>query len=139
MSEYYAPRAIDNTLISVKELLAEKGFTNPVAVIDIFEQAKLAPDPQALPLSTAMRLARERTEAGTETWIATEHFLAYHTTVGRVRSIVLYRPSGQSWQRRAPGGRWAFAGGVMDCDAVEQAVCRLVSPEEGAALLRGEE
>jgi hypothetical protein len=39
------------------------------AVSALIAQARQAPDPAKLPLSTAMRRAREMTEGGTETWV----------------------------------------------------------------------
>lgn len=104
----------------------------------IIAQARQAPDPTALPLSTAMREARRRTEAGQETW---------------VYALV---PSGRtdSWLARLHKGTWQWsdndirfqasmpigwiAMGLHHPHMVENAVCRLVTPSEGTALLRGE-
>lgn len=96
---------------------------------DLIAQARLVPDPDALPLSCAMRMARERTEAGTETWV-------WMTT--RTVGVTVLRYALDIWYRTRPDllGLWDGSGSFHDAE-VESAVCRLVTQEEGEKLLKG--
>lgn len=88
----------------------------------------------ALPLSTAMQMARERTEAGQETWV-----WALVLTGRTDRWLARLREG--TWQWTVEEGRrieW-FTMGLHHPHMVENAACRLVTPAEGEALLRGGE
>lgn len=85
-----------------------------------------APDPNALPLSTAMRMARE---AKAETWIH----------VANDEALYRLNDAGDWFVTSTDAEDWeAAAGEHFTPRIVEVAACRLVTPAEGAALLRGE-
>jgi hypothetical protein len=89
-----------------------------------------------LPLSVAMRMARERTEAGQETWVVAQHKIV--EVLVPVPSNGLWYRSRTSWHSEDwHGERWDATGAFTDMQ-VETAVCRLVDPDEGTRLLRGE-
>lgn len=133
MSEYLTAKDIDKAAFSLNAIFGE---VHPPASVEtllksVLAQARLAPDPAALPLSVAMRLARERTEAGDETWVLMKTPTA---------SVTVFRKNLGIWYRARPNryGIWDGAGVFSDKE-VEAATCRLVSPAEGNELLRGGE
>lgn len=95
----------------------------------------LAPDPDALNLSTAMRMARERSEAGQETWVCLHEWDV---------------PACLRFEKRVFSPHWQYADQLVDgkplwlepgrfsLDFVAAVNCQLVTPDEGKRLLRGE-
>ena len=138
MSDYWTPEGINTVQEVVVQILAKHGHPEPVSVLQIFAQAKLAPDPNALPLSTAMRMARERTEAGQETWV---YATAEQGDIRACFKLAMDAEECLEWLTYDLSKhsllRWSDRD-VFFADDIESAVCRLVTPDEGTALLRGE-
>ena len=142
MSEYLTPADLDSLVDAI--IAAEAGdrvaqylLASDGAMSRLLAQARLAPDPDALPLSTAMRLARERTEAGAETWIQVPHapkpFLLRHAPDAN--------PYHGEWVCGdvLTGGHIAWGWVTFEADVIESAACKLVTPADGEAILRGAE
>lgn len=137
MSEYLTADVLDAMARWVSSNLGSDDYlpTRRKDVLEVIAQAKLAPDPQALPLSCAMRMARARTEAHEKTWV-------FAQIPGYANRCFRYAPLADvgrwCWMARLVGEpEWATNGDDMVYEAIEQATCRLVSPEVGERLLRG--
>lgn len=82
-----------------------------------------------LSLSEAMREARRRTELGFETWVVVSYDDDQFF-------VMMYDPL-ESWHLSKEAHDKARAGWRLQFGVIETAVCRLVTPAEGEALLRG--
>ncbi len=97
----------------------------------LIAQARAAiPDPNALPLSTAMREARRRTEAGDETWVV--------MTMPTWDRPKLLRIEDWCWYTNRPGWPAWVSAWASAFEQIETVVCKLVTPWEGERILRGE-
>jgi len=141
MTEYMTDEVLQSLEVDIISNLRGGGSMNLMnAVSALIAQARQAPDPAALPLSTAMREARRWTGAGVETWV----YARTETEIGLLET--LYRPGPSfmwsaftRWDRPDfPKGWEGIGHNHVAIRAVELAICKLVTPEEGAALLRGE-
>lgn len=142
MSDYLTDEALSSLEVDIVSNLRGGGsMTLMKAVSALVAQAKLAPDPNALPLSTAMREARRRTEAGDETWIVMDYdgssSIVYfgNPFIGEIAHGWWFdTPIPNPRIERLRWGSFTQLNELM----VERAVCRLVTPTQGRALLRGD-
>lgn len=136
MIEYLTPADLDAltdaiTAAEAGDTVAQYLLASDGAMSRLLAQARLAPDPDALPLSTAMRMARERTEAGTETWVwVHQHYYS--------KPYLLRFEDGDTYQRYMNEGWFRSESFRFRAKQVEYDTARLVTPEEGERLLKGE-
>lgn len=138
MSEHLTSEQLDNIQRATVDKMKRTVFDAEAnLLLCLITQARRAPDPQALPLSVAMREARRLTESGTETWIhyqdvgpiAPKHWL-FRLDMKTGEWLVKWDDADWPWVRRNQS--WSN-------DQVEKWQYCLVTPAEGDRLLRGGE